>query len=108
MHCASSERELTENDIGFSIAPRVNAASRMDEPDLALRLLTTRDVQEAESLAAQLEELNASRKGIVAGIVKNARKRVKERYTEDDHIVVLGDPLWKPALARTRCQFDHG
>jgi single-stranded-DNA-specific exonuclease len=90
--------ELTENDIGFSIAPRVNAASRMDEPDLALRLLTTRDVREAESLAAQLEELNASRKGIVAGIVKNARKRVKERYTENDHLVVLGDTAWKPAL----------
>jgi single-stranded-DNA-specific exonuclease len=90
--------ELTENDIGFSIAPRVNAASRMDEPDLALRLLTTRNVQEAETLAAQLENLNASRKGIVAGIVKSARKRVKERYTQNDRIVILGDPLWKPAL----------
>jgi single-stranded-DNA-specific exonuclease len=90
--------ELTENDIGFSIAPRVNAASRMDEPDLALRLLTTRDTHEAESLAAQLEDLNASRKGVVAGIVKAARKRVKERYTADDHIVVLGDTQWKPAL----------
>jgi single-stranded-DNA-specific exonuclease len=90
--------ELTENDIGFSIAPRVNAASRMDEPDLALRLLTTRDAREAETIAAHLEELNASRKGIVAGIVRAARKRVSERYTETDHIVVLGDTAWKPAL----------
>ena len=90
--------ELTENDIGFSIAPRVNAASRMDEPDLALRLLTTRDEREAETLAAHLEELNASRKGIVAGIVRSARKRVHERYGESDHIVVLGDTAWKPAL----------
>ena len=40
--------ELTEDDIGFSIAPRINAASRMDEPDLALRLLTTQDAAEAE------------------------------------------------------------
>ncbi len=90
--------DLTEDDIGFSIAPRINAASRMDEPDLALRLLTTHDPAEAEKLAAHLEELNASRKGIVAGIVKNARKRVSERYGASDHVVVLGDTSWKPAL----------
>ena len=90
--------ELTEDDIGFSIAPRVNAASRMDEPDLALRLLTTTNAGEAEKLAAHLEELNAKRKGVVASIVRAARKRVKERYGETDRIVVLGDTEWKPAL----------
>ena len=92
------KNELTEDDIGFSIAPRVNAASRMDEPDLALRLLTTRNIDEAEHLAAQLESLNASRKGVVAGIVKHARKHVAARYTADDTVVVLGDTEWKPAL----------
>lgn len=90
--------ELSEEDIGFSIAPRVNAASRMDEPDLALKLLTTRDRDEAEKLAAHLEGLNASRKGVVAGIVKNARKHVAARYSAEDRVVVLGDPDWKPAL----------
>ena len=90
--------ELTEDDIGFSIAPRVNAASRMDAPDLALKLLTTKDRDEAELLAAKLEELNASRKGVVGGIVREARKRVKGRFTKDDTVVVLGDPDWKPAL----------
>ncbi|MDB5238337.1 MAG: recJ [Candidatus Kaiserbacteria bacterium] len=89
---------LTEDDIGFSIAPRVNAASRMGEPALALRLLTTRDRAEAEDLAKQLEKLNASRKGVVAGIVREARKRVSERYRDDQKVVVLGDPDWKPAL----------
>jgi single-stranded-DNA-specific exonuclease len=90
--------ELTEDEIGFSIAPRINAASRMDEPDLALTLLTTRDSAEAELLAAKLEKLNASRKGVVAGIVREARKRVRERFTDDHAVVVLGDPEWKPAL----------
>jgi single-stranded-DNA-specific exonuclease len=90
--------ELTEDDIGFSIAPRINAASRMDEPDLALRLLTTGDCDEAEQLASQLEKLNASRKGVVGGIVKQARAHVKQRFVESDHVVVLGNPEWKPAL----------
>jgi single-stranded-DNA-specific exonuclease len=90
--------ELTEEDIGFSIAPRINAASRMDEPQLALRLLTTKDKGEAESLAAQLEKLNTSRKGVVAAIVREARKRVGERFREEQDVVVLGNPEWKPAL----------
>lgn len=92
------QSELSEDDIGFAIAPRVNAASRMDEPDLALRLLTTRDRDEAEQLVAQLESLNASRKGVVGGIVKQARRSVKERFRADERIVVLGNPDWKPAL----------
>ena len=90
--------ELSESDIGFSIAPRVNAASRMDEPDLALRLLVTRDVAEAEAAAAQLEKLNTKRKGVVASLVKQARAHLKERYKEADRVVVLGNPEWKPAL----------
>src|SRR3989344_823703 len=92
------QEELSESDIGFSIAPRVNAASRMDEPDLALRLLVTRDVAEAEAAAAQLEKLNARRKGVVASLVKQARAHVKERFTDADRVVVLGNPEWKPAL----------
>jgi len=90
--------ELSESDIGFSIAPRINAASRMDEPDLALRLLVTRDVAEAEAAVVQLEKLNARRKGVVASLVKQARAHVKERFTDADRVVVLGNPEWKPAL----------
>ena len=70
----------------------------MDEPDLAFKLLTTSDVGEAEGLAAQLEKLNASRKGVVGGIVKQARRSVQERFTPQERVVVLGNPEWKPAL----------
>lgn len=90
--------EATEDDIGFSIAPRVNAASRMDDPELALRLLTTQDGDEAEHLAEQLEHLNASRKAHVASIVREAKKRVRDRFSPEEHVVVLGDTAWKPAL----------
>ncbi len=90
--------QITEEDIGFSIAPRINAASRMDEPMLAWKLLTTRDHQEAQQIAVTLESLNSSRKGVVGGIVKEAKKRVADRYTENDRVIVLGDPEWKPAL----------
>lgn len=90
--------DLDETDIAFSFAPRINAASRMDTPELAFRLLTTTDKKEAEDLARQLESLNNSRKGIVAGIVKEAKKRAKVRFTAEDRVTVLGDPDWKPSL----------
>lgn len=89
--------EITEDDIGFSIAPRINAASRMDSPQIALALLTTKDRAEAETLAHTLEKLNASRKGVVASIVREARKRAQE-YSESNRVVVLGNTEWKPAL----------
>ncbi len=92
------KHELTEDDIGFSIAPRVNAASRMDEPDLALRLLVTTDAREADELSEKLEKLNTRRKGVVAGVVRQARAHVKQRFSENDRVVVLGNPEWKPAL----------
>ncbi len=90
--------ELSEEDIGFSIGPRVNAASRMGTPELAFRLLTTKDHAEADAIAGELEKLNASRKGVVAGIVREIKKRAKERYTEADTVVVMGNPEWKPSL----------
>ncbi len=90
--------ELTEEDIGFSIGPRINAASRMGEPLLAFKLLTTKDHAEADAIASDLEKLFATRKVVVAGIVREIKKRAKERFTESDHVVVLGNPEWKPAL----------
>lgn len=90
--------DATEDDVGFSIAPRINAASRMGTPELAFRLLSTDDAGEAETLADELEHLNGSRKAKVASIVKEARKRMAARYGTEEAVAVLGDPEWKPGL----------
>ncbi|MBI5469778.1 single-stranded-DNA-specific exonuclease RecJ [Candidatus Kaiserbacteria bacterium] len=89
---------IDETDVAFSFAPRINAASRMDSPELAFELLTTADSVRAEELALKLESLNRSRKGVVAGIVKDAKKKVHARFGAEDRVVVLGDPDWKPSL----------
>lgn len=90
--------QADEETIGFSIAPRINAASRMDEPELALRLLTTASDDEASQLASQLESLNTKRKAVVASITKEAKRRARDRFAPDEKVVVLGDPEWKPSL----------
>jgi single-stranded-DNA-specific exonuclease len=92
------QHEITEDDIGFSFAPRINAASRMGDPEMAFKLLTAQSVSEAEVLARHLEGLNTKRKSAVAVISKEARKRLLARYTPGDRVVVLGDVTWKPAL----------
>lgn len=92
------QHSIAEDDIGFSFAPRVNAASRMGEPEIALRLLTTKDADEAEKCAAQLESLNRKRRGIVAAVVREAKARIRARFSDADKVIVLGDTEWKPAL----------
>ena len=92
------QSEITEDDVAFSFAPRINAASRMDEPEIAFKLLTTNDERQARVCAARLEELNAERKGVVAGLVRQARKTARARFGGSEKVIAFGNPEWKPAL----------
>src|SRR3989344_2184355 len=53
---------VIEDDLSFSVAPKINAASRMKSPKIAFELLTTASAARARELAATLIALNASRK----------------------------------------------
>ena len=73
-------RRVTGYDVGFVIAPRINAAGRMATPDIATRLLLASDeglAAEATALAGQLNEENVRRQQEEASIVAAARKVVE-------------------------------
>lgn len=89
-------RTLTEDDIGFMVSPRINAASRMDSPQAAARLLATEDAAEAGDLAQALNKINDERKALVAKTVKEANKRLAE-YKESP-VIVIGSPSWRPGI----------
>ncbi|MCH7597769.1 single-stranded-DNA-specific exonuclease RecJ [Patescibacteria group bacterium] len=91
------QRYLTEDDIGFMIAPRINAASRMDHPMDAFRLLATEDEVEAGTLSDYLNKINDERKGMVASMIKEMKKRLKQ-VEELREVIVIGDPRWRPPL----------
>lgn len=94
-----SQPHLTEDDIAFMITPRINAASRMGVPMDAFRLLAADNDQDAETYATHLDEINNERKGIVAALVKEIKKKVRERYGDTiPAAIVLGNPDWKPSL----------
>jgi len=89
----SSQAHLTEDDIGFTIAPRINAASRMDVPMRAFDLLSSNDETEAGDLTNHLHKINDERKHVVAGIAKEIKKNLKDRELRD--VIVIGNPKWR-------------
>ena len=99
-HIGTAQADITEDDIGFMIGPRINAASRMGVPSDAFRLLATTNEREAEELVEHLVSLNETRKGLVASMVKEARRHLDARIINDGlrEVVVIGNPSWKPAL----------
>jgi single-stranded-DNA-specific exonuclease len=88
--------QLTESDLTFTVAPRLNAASRMATPLLAFELLATDNRMRAIELVKELTKINDERKVLVARIVKDAHARLNAR--ELPEIVVIGDLLWRPAV----------
>src|SRR5256885_15535230 len=64
--------------VGFRLAPRINAAGRLGHPRAALELLLTDDADEARRLANQLEELNRERQAVEARIFREAAAHVDE------------------------------
>ena len=89
---------LTEDDVGFMIGPRINAASRMDSPDVAAQLLAATNAEEAAELARKLNKINDERKGVVASIVKEANKKLKETDLTLSPLIVMGNPNWRPGV----------
>ena len=87
---------ITEDDVGFMIAPRINAASRMAMPMDAFNLLSTEDEVEAGTLSTHLDKANNRRKGLVGAITKEIKKRLEESDVKE--VIVMGNPDWQPPL----------
>jgi single-stranded-DNA-specific exonuclease len=88
------QKYLTEDDIGFMVTPRLNAASRMDDPLRAFELLSTEDEAEAGVLATHLSKINDERKVIVAGIMREVKKKFGTSR-EEKEVIVIGNPKWR-------------
>lgn len=91
--------ELEGEDLGFSVAPRLNAAGRLGQAELGVELLTTDDPNRAEELAAYVDELNETRKTVERSVTLAARKQAKDRFNpETDPALVLASPDWHPGV----------
>ncbi|MDY4041642.1 MAG: single-stranded-DNA-specific exonuclease RecJ [Collinsella sp.] len=84
---------VTTDSLSFSLIPRLNAAGRMADPALALRLLMATDPIEAGRLAAELEEINQERRSIEAALTDEALARVGDTY-DGGRVIVVGGEGW--------------
>jgi single-stranded-DNA-specific exonuclease len=63
---------LSAVDVAFRLAPRLNAAGRLADPQLTLDLLRSRSLEEARGVAAQIERINEERKSVERGVTEAA------------------------------------
>ncbi len=90
-------RAVDATAIGFQIAPRINAAGRLDHASAAYALLAEEDPVRAEELARGLHEANAERQRLTEICVNEARAQILANgWDKDPAIVVAGD--WPPGL----------
>jgi single-stranded-DNA-specific exonuclease len=89
-----SQRKLTPIDIAFRIAPRINAAGRMDIASDVVELFTTRQPQRAQELAEKLERLNTDRRETEAGILAQIEERLKDPAFEQARCIVMDGEGW--------------
>ncbi len=92
--------EVRAGQVGFIVAPRLNAAGRIAEASDGLRLLLTDDPVEAASLASRLEQLNRERQAIDQAILEDALAVVESQYAdpEEHRAIVLAGDGWHPGV----------
>jgi len=88
------KQEITNGDIAFYIAPRINAAGRMESGNLAVELLSTDDIDRAENLAEKLNQLNIERRILDKTTVEEAIAQVKKQKNEKARTTVVYNPEW--------------
>jgi len=89
--------DLSSASLSFSLAPRINAAGRMDDAGLALRCCLADDAQEASQAAAELESLNQARRLSLSRALVLARQQVAE-MPDELPVIVLGSPEIIPGV----------
>ncbi len=89
---AGVTKACTAETIAFKLAPRLNAAGRLDDATKGVRLLTTDSEIEAKQLAEELEQLNRARQRLEAGIMREAVEAVEARDLPG--AIVLASRQW--------------
>jgi single-stranded-DNA-specific exonuclease len=92
-----SGKHLSAGHIGFTIAPRINAAGRIADPLLAYEMLVAEDPQTARELAQELNLLNSRRQQQEQSIMEVVRSRCSAGLA-GKRTLVMGDPQWSGGL----------
>jgi len=87
---------IRERDIAYGLAPRINAAGRMQDASIAFNLLTTESETEAAAYVAQLEELNIARQQQTEELMRKVREEAQ--HHPDDTIILVSGEDWHEGI----------
>ncbi len=96
MDASRLNRAPKASDLGFALGPRINAGGRIGESTLGVRLLTTRDPDEARIIAEKLSTLNEERRAIEAQVQEAAEEQLEGQHNMAIH--VLAGEGWHPGV----------
>ena len=89
-----SSSDVTEETVGFQLAPRLNALGRLDDPNPAIELLTGFDDEEVHEIALMIQGKNEERKKIVQAIYEEAKSLVDPNKS----VQILAKEGWNPGV----------
>ncbi|MBV9783612.1 MAG: single-stranded-DNA-specific exonuclease RecJ [Acidisphaera sp.] len=89
-----AEERPTATTLGFGLGPRINAAGRISEADLGLRLLLCDDPEEARALAAALDTVNRERRQVEADMLEPALAAAAEQAAAGHAALLIGGRSW--------------
>ena len=98
MNRAGVQGRVTSDQVGFQIAPRMNACGRMESAQTALRMLITRDPREGEELAIKMEELNQERKNQETLVLEEALSQVSQMDLIGRSAIVVWGEGWNSGV----------
>ena len=84
--------------LGFRVAPRVNAAGRLDDPNIAYRLLMSETYEEAFALAGEINRLNEERQALTRVYQLQAHELVQEQFESGEYALVCGGEDWPAGI----------
>ncbi len=97
------KKKITSSSVGFTIAPRINAAGRISSAEFAVELFLTDNRARAEELAVELCETNRRRQVQESSIMEEADAKLESLCREDDYVMVLDDDKWHNGVIGIVC-----
>lgn len=86
-------KDITSEDVGFQLAPLLNAAGRLGESQLSVALLTATERKKGKELAEKLHQLNIERKRICAENLETVLEKTSRSRIEEQNCIVAADDL---------------
>ena len=88
------KKKISSGFVGFTIAPRINAAGRICDASIAVELFLSKDIKEAERYALQLCDINKDRQQEENRIADEAFEKIHENGYDHGGVIILDDKSW--------------